>query len=195
MGEYLVEEHEPEPADAIVVLAGSFPDRIMEAVALYRDGFAPRIVLSRERESPATAELRAMGLHFPAGHEWNRMVAEKLGVPATALTEVGGTAGSTFSETRLLLDYLLGEGHGKILLVTSKLHSYRAALIFRHVAGDKLRIIVRPSRYDRFEADSWWRDRTDLRRVVIEYEKLLVFYLIDRWLSDGVMAALQPLPE
>jgi len=34
----------PPRADAIVVLAGSIPDRVLEAADLYRTGIAPRII-------------------------------------------------------------------------------------------------------------------------------------------------------
>ncbi|HEY3186399.1 MAG TPA: hypothetical protein VGJ70_02920, partial [Solirubrobacteraceae bacterium] len=39
----------PAHADAIVVMAGSIADRVLEAADLYRAGIAPRIVVTRER--------------------------------------------------------------------------------------------------------------------------------------------------
>jgi hypothetical protein len=49
-----------------------------------------------------------------------------------------------------------------------------------------VRIISRPSRYDEFAAQGWWRDRTYRRRVVFEWQKLLAFLLFDRWHFEPV---------
>ena len=127
-----------------------------------------------------------MGVDIPEVYELMRTVAEQLGVPKEAIYDLGDLGGSTFSEAQAILRFLQHQGVRTILLVTSKLHTYRAGVIFRHLAGDQLRIIVRPSRYDRFDANSWWQDRTMLRRVIIEYEKLLVFLLVDRWRLHAV---------
>src|SRR5262249_34886623 len=117
-------------------------------------------------------------------------VAEQLGVPANAITEVGGGMdGSTLLEAQAMLSYARSQGYKKILLVTSKPHTRRAAAIYRHLADSDVEVIVRPSRYDRFRAQEWWRDRTDVRRVLIEYQKLLVFLLFDRWRSQPLTAS------
>jgi len=188
-GRYLVTEETPEKADAIVVLSGSFPDRILEAVDLYAAGFAPLIVLCREPENAGFKQLRERGVVLPRGYELNQSVAEQLGVPSDAIIVVDRADSSTFSEARRVLDFLSRRGIAKILLVTSKFHTRRAGAIYRHLAGGKLRIITRPARYDRFDPDRWWRDRLWVRRVVIEYQKLLLFELFDRWRVEPEMAA------
>lgn len=181
MGRYLIDDEPPATADAIVVLAGSVPDRILEAVALYRDGFAPRIVLSRGRNPAGYRHLRAMGIRIPRLFELNRSVAEQLGVPSDAIAEVGGAEGSTYDEAQQVLRYVRQHGYAVIFVVTSKHHSRRAAIIYRHLAGPDIRVISRPSRYDNFDPDRWWHSRTFRRRAIIEYEKLVVFLLLERW--------------
>ena len=188
-GWYLVEEEAPVSADAIVVLSGSFPDRILEAVALYQDGFAPRIILCRAPPNSAVRRLRALGVRVPWGGERNRAVAEQLGVPPEAITIVDRAGGSTFTEALEILRYVHERGYQSFLLVTSKYHSRRAARIYRYLGGDSLRIISRPARDDGFRPDRWWHDRLSIRRVIIEYQKLLVFLLYDRWLVAPVQSA------
>jgi uncharacterized SAM-binding protein YcdF (DUF218 family) len=182
---FLIVEDAPVRADAIFVLAGSVPDRTLEAVALYREGYAPRIVLSRAPESPVFRLLEEMGVAFPSASQLARSIAEQLGVPPTDIVEVGGTAPSTFTESGDLLRYAAEQRYHTILLVTSKTHTRRASLIFRHVAAGCFLIVVRPSRYDSFDPGSWWRERIALRDVVFEYQKLVVFYLVDRWRLNG----------
>jgi len=55
----------PPRADAIVILAGSVPDRTLEAADLYRAGLAPRVVVTRERLPRGQAALRARGVRLP----------------------------------------------------------------------------------------------------------------------------------
>ena len=181
IGRFLVNDEPPAAADAIVVLSGSIPDRILEAVALYREGLAPRIIVSRGRNPPGFDQLEAMGVHVPQVWDLNRSIAEQLGVPGDAIEEIGGSEDSTVDEAQLVLRYALAHREGVLLIVTSKYHSRRASIIYRYLAREHVRIISRPSRYDDFDPERWWHDRTFRRRVVIEYQKMLAFELLDRW--------------
>lgn len=184
-GHALIVTDAPAPADAIVVLTGSYPDRILEAAALYREGWAPRLILCREPENAGFRKLAALGVRVPRLFELNRSVAEQLGVPPAAITVLDRPAGSTTSEAEVVLAYARAHDLRTILLVTSKYHSARAARIYRHRAGDAVRILSRPARDDPFDPDAWWRDRASARRVAIEYQKLLAFLLVDRWRTDA----------
>lgn len=193
-GRFLVEDDPLQQADAIVVLTGSYPDRIIEAAALYREGWAPRIILCREPENAGFARLRSLGVTVPRLFELNRSVAEQLGVPAAAITVLDRPAGSTYSEAEVVLSDAIARGYRSILIVTSKYHSTRAARIYRHLAAGRVAIIVRGARDDDFQPEGWWRDRPSTRRVVIEYQKLLTFLLLDRWKLAPVTAAPTPTP-
>ncbi len=186
VGRFLVVEDPVQPADAIVVLSGSVPDRVMEAVDLYQEGVAPRIVLTRAPEFPGLSTLRARGGRLLDHHEQNRSVAEQLGVPPAAVSLVPTIAASTLAEAREIVRYLGEERLRTVLVVTSKLHARRARMTLRQLAGDGVRIVVRPSRYDPFAPDDWWRHRAWTRRLVIEYLKLLNYLLIDRWCMGAV---------
>ncbi|MBX3025506.1 YdcF family protein [bacterium] len=193
-GRFLVEDDPLRRTDAIVVLTGSYPDRIIEAATLYREGWAPRIILCREPENAGFARLRSLGVTVPRLFELNRSVAEQLGVPADAITVLDRPAGSTYSEAEVVLGDAIAHGYRSILIVTSKYHSTRAARIYRHLAAGRLEIIVRGARDDDFQPAGWWRDRPSTRRVVIEYQKLLTFLLLDRWKMAPVPDAATPAP-
>jgi uncharacterized SAM-binding protein YcdF (DUF218 family) len=185
-GRFLIIDDTPSKADAIVVLSGSFPDRILEAVTLYKDGFAPRLVLCREPENQALERLKEAGVHVLRGAELNRDVAEQLGVPAAAIEIVDRSAASTFSEALEALHLARDRDYHSILLVTSKYHTKRAAWTYRSLAGDSIRIISRPAREDSFRPDAWWHDRASTRRVIVEYQKLLVLLLVDQWQRPAI---------
>jgi uncharacterized SAM-binding protein YcdF (DUF218 family) len=193
-GRFLVEEDPLQHADAIVVLAGSYPDRILEAVALFREGWAPHIILCRELENAGFKKLRDLGVKVPRLYQLNRSVAEQLGVPPEAITVLDRPAGSTYSEAEVVLAEVLRRGYRSILLVTSKYHSARAARIYRYLADGRVTIIARPARDDDFQPEGWWRDRPSTRRVVIEYQKLLTFLLFDRWRLPSVRVDAEATP-
>lgn len=181
LGGFLIAQDDPVPADAIVVLSGSLPDRILQAVDLYHAHLAPRIILTREQPLPGLEALRARGATLPERHEQNIGIAEQLGVPAADIAVMPTATGSTLAEIRALVAYLREQRVHSILLVTSRAHARRARLTFRTFGGPDLRVAVCPSRYDPFSAEQWWHERSSIRRLVIEYGKLLYFVLIDRW--------------
>lgn len=194
MGRFLINDEPLEKGDAIVVLAGSIPDRILEAVSLYKEGYAPRIFLSRGHIPPGYSRLAALGIHVPRQFELNRFVAERSGVPPAVLTEVGGNEHSTVDEAQEVLRFAGSQGVRTLIVVSSKAHTRRASIIYRHLADPSLRIISRPSRFDEFAAERWWHDRTARRRVIIEWQKLLAFVTIDRWRFSPVPPPLADQP-
>jgi uncharacterized SAM-binding protein YcdF (DUF218 family) len=181
LGGFLIVRDTSHPADAIVVLSGSVPDRILEAVDLYDAHLAPRIILTRGPMPPGLAVLRQRGVNLPEAHEENLMIAQRLGVPAAAIALIPTPVSSTFTEARIVIDYLHAQGLKSILLVTSKTHARRAGMTFRHVAGGSIQIAMCPSPYDPFSAETWWHQHGFVRRVVTEYAKLLNFIFVDRW--------------
>ncbi|MGD0946911.1 MAG: YdcF family protein [Candidatus Binatia bacterium] len=181
LGRFLIVRDAARPAEAIVVLSGSLPDRILEAVDLYQARLAPRIILTRGPVLPGLAILRQRGGNVPEPHEENQIIAQQLGVPAAAIVLIPTPVSSTIAEAQLVVNYLHAQRLKSVLLVTSQTHARRAAMIFRHVAGDSVQVAVCPSPYDSFTPESWWRERGIARRVVTEYAKLLNYLLIDRW--------------
>ena len=179
-GILIVAEDSPEKVDLIIVLMGSGPDRILGAVDLYKDGHAPCILMVENWE-PGYELLESRGVKVPREAEIEAMVGTQLGVPEEAFIILPGDARSTQDEALIISRYLQDNPQiDKILLVSSKYHSQRSAIIFRWVIEDA-EIISCPTPYDGFDADSWWRTRQDAKWVVMEYAKLANFYLLDRW--------------
>lgn len=186
LGAALVVEDPVAPADAIVVLSGSIPDRILHAVDLYKAGLAPTVVLTREVEMPGLAALHERGVSIPERHELNRSIAVQLGVPPEALVTVEQRAGSTIAEVAALLPELRRRNFRTIILVTSKTHTRRAATIFRTLSGGDIELRVSPTPYDPFSPDDWWTRREITRRVLTEYGKWFSFFVADRWRAPKV---------
>src|SRR5438552_1039354 len=90
----------PPRADAIVILAGSVPDRTLEAADLYRAGLAPRVVVTRERLPRGQAALRARGVRLPEGDELTVTALHGLGVPPAAIVILARLRASPETEAR-----------------------------------------------------------------------------------------------
>src|SRR5262245_12416865 len=171
----------PAKADAIVIMAGSIPDRVLEAADLYKTGLAPRVVVSRERQRAADYPLRARGVYLPEGDELTRGALHKLGVPDTAVVLLRRRGRSTMSEARTIARWACTNHLHNLVVVTSRAHTRRARLILRQSLGPTIQLAVTPSRYDTFPAWRWWRVRHHAKNVLREYEKLVHYWLQERW--------------
>ena len=181
----IVSSDSPEKADLIIVLMGSGPDRILGAVDLYEQGYAPRIVMV-ENWQPGYELLESRGVELPRDAELAASVGVQLGVPEEAIIILPGNARSTQDEALIITQYLKEQqvGVDKVLLVSSKFHSKRSAKLFRWALGGlnrEVKVLSCPTPYDDFNAAAWWQSREDAKRVVLEYAKLANFYLVDRW--------------
>ena len=171
----------PARADAIVILAGSIPDRVLEAADLYRAGVAPRVVVTRERIRRGDAALRARGVRLPEGDELTRTALAQLGVPPDATTVLRRRATSTDSEARTIARWACAHHVSRLVVVTSRPHTRRSRLILRQALGPTVALAIRPSRHDHFSETRWWRIRRDAKTVVSEYQKLAHYWLREHW--------------
>lgn len=171
----------PPSADAIVVLAGSVPDRTLEAVDLYHAGVARRVVVTRERLPRGEAALHARGVVLPESDRETVDVLEQLGVPSAAIRVLRRRNKSTESEARTIARDACAHGYRRLVVVTSRPHTRRARLILRRALEPRVTVAIRPARYDPFAAGRWWRVRRDAKLVLSEYQKLANFWLRERW--------------
>ena len=192
MGRYLITEDRLQKAGAIVVLAGDGGvARTLEAVRLYQDGYAPRIILTHQLLPQGYEALVRLGITVPEERDIQWMVLKAMRVPATVVLRVSERADSTEREmiylTRLLKEHRIGT----VILVTNRSHSTRASKILARVSGGRIAIISRPTRYDTFDPEGWWRSRADAKEVLAEYEKLLNYLVqsasasLTGWLKGG----------
>jgi uncharacterized SAM-binding protein YcdF (DUF218 family) len=171
----------PAAADAIVVMAGSVPDRSLEAADLYRSGLAPRVVVTRERLGQAGSMLHAHGIRLPEGDDLTRAVLAGLGVPDAAIVALRRRTRNTMTEARTIARWACRHRVRELVVVSSRTHTRRARMILRQSLGPSVHLTMRPSRYDPFTADRWWRVASSAKQVLSEYEKLAHYWLVERW--------------
>src|SRR3954463_1000369 len=177
-GRYLQHEDPLRKADAIFVLAGTRLERPLEAVDLYRDGWAPVVALSPGRPEAVEAAVRARGITFPTDTDLLRSVMTQMGVPPAAIVVEGSYVDNTAQEGELLRAMAARDRWHTVIVVTSKYHTRRTAFAMRRaVRGLGVDVIVRATRYDTSDPANWWHKRADFRFAISEWQKLIAYRL------------------
>ena len=177
-GTYLVAETPAERADVIFVLAGERAERWLEAVDLYREGVAPRILISPGRMDDLEVDLRRKGIEFPAEADLVRNAMVQLGVPPSAIMILPGSVDNTAHEAAALHEMPEAASWRRVLVITSKYHTRRTGFAFaREFRGTPVRILIKATRYDRSDPARWWKTRAELRFVMSELQKLAAYRL------------------
>lgn len=177
-GRYLQHEDPLRKADAIFVLAGSRLERPLEAVDLYREGWAPIVALSPGRPEEVETMVRARGIRLPIDAELVRDAMTQMGVPASAIILNAGSVDNTAQEAGMLRTLAAERHWHTVIVVTSKYHTRRAGFAMRRaLQGSSIDIIVRATRYDPSDPANWWRRRSDFRFALSEWQKLFAYRL------------------
>ncbi len=174
-GRWLVREDALAPADAIVVLSGSMPARAEEAARIFRMGYAHEVWVSRPN-SP-DQELESMGIHYLGEQDFNRAVLIHEGVPDAGVRIFPQQIANTEQEVTEISAQMQGEKKTSVIIVTSLQHTRRVRALWRKLAGENLRLIVRGASQDSFDADHWWRNTHDALSVVREILGLMNVWL------------------
>lgn len=175
-GRYLVREDPLVHADAIFVLDGARAERWMEALDLYKAGYAPVIVLSPGRMEEAEVVLKARGIRYPNNASLARDAMVQMGVNSSAIILPEVSVDNTGQEAEMLRGLAATRGWRSVLMITSKYHSRRAGFAFRsEFRSSGISISVRTTRYDVSDPAHWWRHRPDIRYVVSELQKLVMY--------------------
>jgi len=171
MANFLVVQDQLEKADAILVLAGDANgERTAQAVALYKAGWAPKIIMSG---GPAVWNLTyAQNM---------RNQAQFLGVQPKDIF-IQDKSESTYEDIKYSLPLLENMGMKKLILVSSPYHMRRMTLVARKMYNPKgIKVIPYPVQNAKWKADKWWTRHEDTQLVIWEY-MAMIEYLLKGWL-------------
>lgn len=175
-GRFLYAVDPLQRSDLIFVLAGARVERWLEAVDLYKEGWAPIVVLSPGPADPREAALRARGIPYPREGELARTAVIASGIPEEAVSILPDSVDNTAHEAVALRAALQGRPVARVIVVTSPYHTRRTGFAFRRAfRGTGVEVLVRGSRHTDSDPARWWRRRPDIRYVVSELQKF-VFY-------------------
>ena len=177
LGSWLVVQDPLAKADAIFVLGGTRFERPLEAVELYKAGWAPRIALMRQVSDYGEVHLMQQGIPYPREVDAQVDVMVRLGVPQSAIT-IFNEANSTAEEADTLYEAATANHWSSVIIVTSKQHTRRARLVMtRRTAPIGMTVVTRYSRYDQADTDRWWTNRSVLRFTLFETQRLFGYWI------------------
>ena len=133
-------------ADFIYLLGGDAHIRPVHAARLYRDGFAPRVVITAGEQVDST-------------HHVVQLLRIE-GVPFSAVTSLALPPGatSTQDEGRALRRYLQKHPADHVIVVTSPYHTRRARwTLRRELKGVDVDLRMSAAPDPRFSASNWWQ--------------------------------------
>ncbi len=171
LGGWLESQGHPEKADYIVPLPGD-DGRLIKAAELYKQGFAPRILLSREQR--ASGDFYASQLR----------VLEREGVPGTSVVPFG-SAQTAIADTADALRTFAEGRKIKAIVVASGIQSLRTRVIFEDVVPRGRFIVV--SAPDASVERPWWSSQELAIRTVLEATQLAQY-----WIGSHVRSPAEP---
>jgi len=178
VGRFFTVDDPVQKADAIFVLAGSTMDRPLEAVDLYQEGYAPRIVLTRETPEQGILISARRGVVLPFRADEARDAMIKLGVPMDAIVVPPRIHDNTAQEAQTLRALAMEQRWHRVIVIAARYQARRARMAMRRELRDTgIDIDVRGTRYDVVNPDRWWTSRSDWRWVLNEGAKLLAYEL------------------
>lgn len=171
LGRWLDREDPPQKSAAIAVLSGRMPDRALEAARLYNQGYAPQVWLSHSLEPGAT--LQKYSVSYVGEDTYDRQILVQQGVPESAIRVLDPPIVNTADEMRTFGRALRNENIHRLMIVTSKVHTRRAAALWKLLSSKDGEAIVRGVSNDELSVARWWRTTGDALDVVRELLGLL----------------------
>ena len=178
VGNFLAREDPLQKADAVFVFAGRYVERPLEGGDLYREGYAPRIVITRDRDDMPVPALERRGIDISTHVEVTRRMLQEMGIPDEAIITPDRIHDHTSDEAETLRQLALKYQWRRVILVSSKYHLRRVALAAsRAMRGTGVEILLRSTRYDNSTPGRWWTRRADIRWIASEVPKFIGYRL------------------
>jgi uncharacterized SAM-binding protein YcdF (DUF218 family) len=161
---------DPQAADGVVALTGASTARLTAAVRLLETGKARRALISGVNQKASRADIRGVTRATRRYYD--------------CCVDLGFRATDTVGNARETAAWVRAHDYRTLIVVTSDFHIPRAMLELR-AAMPGVRLQAYPVKSEELDADHWWRNAGDARRMVIEYCKYLAILTREAVLSLG----------
>jgi uncharacterized SAM-binding protein YcdF (DUF218 family) len=181
IGKLVVEETSLTSADAVVVL-GEGPRAAAEAATIAKTGYAPRVLVFEAPPDGDDEVLTRLGIEDARPHEVAMRVLKASGVAPGRITVISRSPDGTNDAVHTVAVYARSHGMSRLIVVANRSHTRRIARLLRREFPNPGAVMVRASPKDRFQPESWWRDRRSARELAMEGLRWLnTFGLGDVW--------------
>ncbi len=147
-----------QKADAIVVLGGGSDIRPIVAARLFREGWAPRVLVLQPQLTPA----QERGL-VPTEGDLTKRLLESEKVPARAIELIETKVTNTYEESQAISNWVRGHGAKCLLVPTDLFHTRRAGWIIRRQLPPGSAQVVTIAAVPRLYSNTnWWQNERGL---------------------------------
>lgn len=165
-------------ADALVVLSGSsaYIERSRRTAELYREGRAPRVILTNDNVRGGWSEERQIN---PLFVERAKEELVRSGVPPDHIEVLSATVAGTHDEAVAVHNYATQRGLHSVLFVTSPYHTRRTLWTLQQAFRDSgIAVGVETMEFGEQTPKpiTWWLHRRGWNAVALEYPKLIYYY-------------------
>ncbi len=163
LGFYLSPQSPLSKSDAIVAVSGGETrSRALEAIKLYKEGWAPHLIFSGAALDPTgPSNARAM-----------ETIALSEGVPQKDIL-LDETSANTTANAAGVADIVKAQEFHKIILVTSPYHQRRASVTFHRALGSDVTILNHSSTDANWRRTHWWASDYSRSLTIAELQKTL----------------------
>lgn len=165
LGYYLSPQDKLQKSDAIVAISGGETDsRALEAIKLYKAGWAPKIIFSGDALDPDS----------PSNAATMKMLATGEGVPeADILLEEQST--NTLENANSVASIVRDNQIKHLILVTSPYHQRRASVAFRAATLGEVNVLNHSTTDHRWRRSRWWASKYSFDLTMTELQKVLFY--------------------
>lgn len=168
--DFLVIDKQVPHAEALVVMAGSMPERLSAAARLFQEGISAKILLTNDGILGAWSEEKQRNLYRV---EWAEFFLTKMQVPEEAVVKLAYSSSGSIYDAMNSRTEILDKGIKSIIIVTSDYHTRRSLWCFERVLrGHTVMIGVYPAKSE-VSASSDCKKFLELCREMIKY----VYYM------------------
>lgn len=173
----LVVNQEIKKSDAVVVLGGASPSRVLGAVDIYNKGLASNIIITRGGKPEGKDFLTSRNIDFPEEADINLSVLNSLGIKSKNVYLLPGRVYGTLEEAIAIKNFAKKKGFKSLIITTSKSHTKRSSIIFNNVFKNSgIKIYINPTSYDSFDPENLEKNQNHWKNVILEYQKIFYYY-------------------
>jgi uncharacterized SAM-binding protein YcdF (DUF218 family) len=168
----------------IFIFVGTLSDRVLAASDLYHSTTSSKIVYGKTVDTEFKF-LDSLGIQQCSNTDKIRWALSAVKVPDSNIITLEAQNRNTLDEANLMLDFLKkNQNIKRIALVTSSYHTRRAYMILNDRLSNldrEVSIDVYSNNFTNFNANKWWRSKTDAVFVFTEYLKICSFLVWEQF--------------
>lgn len=173
IGNFLINEDELKKSEVMFVLGGRAYERGNEAVKIFKQGYAHKIVCT---SGNFPSDYLALDLPYLES-DATKVNITRQGIDDGLVTAIHeGT--STFEEAEIILKYCEKNQISSCIILSSKFHTGRAKKVFeKKLKAAKIDFIIRGAPAADYDENKWWESEYGLINVNNEYIKMVYYFI------------------